>query len=97
MITDDYVVSDKDARSTKSISNNVPFGPGSVSRNGGEDSLTTGYQRTHLDYESKVCQTVFCRYFCPFFFAWVLIVSIGAQLEPGRASELSMVKVNDWN
>ena len=23
--------------------------------------------------------------------------SIGAQLEPGRASELSKVKVNDWN
>jgi hypothetical protein len=39
----------------------------------------------------------FAGIFCPFFFAWVLIVSIGAQLEPGRASELSKVKVNDWN
>ena len=45
----------------------------------------------------RFVKRLFAGVFCPFFFAWVLVVSIGAQLEPGKASEFSRVKVNDWN
>ena len=59
----------------------------------------------HLLYYEKLIRLLvqgfvkrlFAGIFFPFFFAWVLIVSIGEQLEPGRASELSKVKVNDCN
>ena len=50
----------------------------------------------------RFVKRLFAGVFFPFFFAWVFVILIGAQLEPGRASELSMVKdqrleLNDYS